>query len=87
MCLKSAFRNRAGSVDWANGVRLVPPASTGHLLASTVMSGVLAGDTEMTSATVGAGDKRLADKIAVDLGNFFIDQDWIMPDTVIRPHF
>ena len=26
--------------------------------------------------------KRLADKIAADLGNFFIDQGWIPPDAV-----
>jgi hypothetical protein len=36
----------------------------------------------MTSATVEADGKRLADDIAKDLGNFFIDQDWIPPDAV-----
>lgn len=57
-------------------------AITGHLLASTVISGGLATGTEMTSATVEADGKRLADKIAADLGNFFIDQGWIPPEAV-----
>jgi hypothetical protein len=57
-------------------------AIAGHLLTSTVVSGVVAGGSEMTSATVEADGKRLADKIAQDLGNFFIDQDWIPPDAV-----
>jgi hypothetical protein len=57
-------------------------AIAGHLLASTVISGALSGATEMTSATVEADGKRLAEKIAADLGNFFIDQDWIPPDAV-----
>jgi hypothetical protein len=57
-------------------------AIAGHLLTSTVVSGAVAGGTEMTSATVEADGKRLADDIAKDLGNFFIDQDWIPPDAV-----
>jgi hypothetical protein len=57
-------------------------AIAGHLLTSTLISGTVAGASEMTSATVEDDGKRLADKIAVDLGNFFIDQDWIPPDAV-----
>jgi hypothetical protein len=57
-------------------------AIAGHLLASTVVSGVVAGGSEMTSATVEADAKRLADKIAADLGKFFVDQGWIPPDAV-----
>jgi hypothetical protein len=57
-------------------------AIAGHLLTSTVVSGAVAGGSEMTSATVEADGKRLADKIAADLGNFFIDQDWIPPEAV-----
>jgi hypothetical protein len=57
-------------------------AITGHLLASTVVSGTLAGVSEMTSATVESDAKRLAEKIAADLGNFFVDQGWIPPDAV-----
>jgi Domain of unknown function (DUF4410) len=57
-------------------------AIAGHLLASTLISGTVAGASEMTSATVEADGKRLADKIAADLGNFFVDQDWIPPDAV-----
>ena len=57
-------------------------AIAGHLLTSTLISGTVAGASEMTSATVEADGKRLAEKIAADLGNFFIDQDWIPPDAV-----
>jgi len=57
-------------------------AIAGHLLTSTVVSGVLAGTSEMTSATVEADAKRMADKIAADLGKFFVEQGWIPPDAV-----
>jgi hypothetical protein len=57
-------------------------AITGHLLASTVVSGALAAGTEMTTATVEADAKRLAEKIAADLGKFFVDQGWIPPGAV-----
>ncbi len=62
-------------------------AIAGHLLASTLVSGTLSGATEMTSATVESDAKRLADKIAVDLGNFFVDQGWIPPDAVKKKSF
>jgi len=62
-------------------------AIAGHLLVSTVVSGAVAGGTEMTSATVEADGKRLADKIAVDLGNFFVNQAWIPPDAVKKSFF
>ncbi len=62
-------------------------AIAGHLLMSTVVSGAVAGGTEMTSATVEADGKRLADKIAVDLGNFFVNQAWIPPDAVKKSFF
>ncbi|MGW8221798.1 MAG: DUF4410 domain-containing protein [Syntrophobacteria bacterium] len=62
-------------------------AIAGHLLTSTVVSGAVAGGTEMTSATVEADGKRLAEDIAKDLGNFFIDQDWIPPDAVKKSRF
>jgi len=57
-------------------------AIAGHLLASTLVSGALSTTTEMTSATVEADAKRLAEKIAADLGKFFVDQGWIPPDAV-----
>ena len=57
-------------------------AIAGHLLASTVVSGALAAGTEMTSATVEADGKRLAEDIAQDLGKFFVDQGWIPPDVI-----
>ena len=57
-------------------------AIAGHLLMSTAVSGTLAGTSEVTSATVEGDGKRLAEDIAKDLGNFFIDQDWIPPDAV-----
>jgi len=57
-------------------------AITGHLLASTAISGTLATGTEMTSATVEADGKRLAEDIAKDLGKFFVDQGWIPPEAM-----
>ena len=57
-------------------------AIAGHLLTSTLVSGVVAGHSEMTSATVEADAKRLADKIAANLGKFFVDQGWIPPEAV-----
>ena len=57
-------------------------AIAGHVLTSTVVSGAVAGGSEMTSATVEADGKRLADNIAQDLGKFFVGQDWIPPDAV-----
>jgi hypothetical protein len=62
-------------------------AVAGHLLMSTEVSGAIAGATEMTTATVEADGKRLADKIAVDLGNFFVTQGWIPPDAVKKSFF
>ena len=57
-------------------------AIAGHLLASTVVSGALSAGTEMTSATVEADGKRLAEDIAKDLGKFFVDQGWIPPEAM-----
>ena len=62
-------------------------AIAGHLLASTVVSGALAGGTEMTSATVEADGKRLAENIAQDLGKFFVEQGWIPPEAVKKKLF
>ena len=62
-------------------------AIAGHLLMSTVVSGAVAGVSEMTSATVEADGKRMADKIAVDLGSFFVNQAWIPPDAVKKSFF
>jgi hypothetical protein len=62
-------------------------AIAGHLLVSTVVSGALASGSEMTSATVEADGKRMADKIAAELGNFFVSQAWIPPDAVKKSFF
>jgi hypothetical protein len=62
-------------------------AIAGHLLVSTVVSGALASGSELTSATVEADGKRMADKIAVELGNFFVSQAWIPPDAVKKSFF
>jgi hypothetical protein len=60
-------------------------AITNHLLMSTIVSGTLAGVSEMTAATVEADGKRMADKVAYDIGQFFIMQAWIPPDAVKKP--
>lgn len=60
-------------------------AITNHLLMSTLVSGTLAGVSEMTAATVEADGKRMADKVAYDIGQFFIMQAWIPPDAVKKP--
>jgi hypothetical protein len=62
-------------------------AIAGHLLTSTVVSGALAGGTEMTSATVEGDGKRLAENIAQDPGKFFVGQDWIPPEAVKKSRF
>jgi hypothetical protein len=60
-------------------------AIANHLLMSTVVSGTLAGVSEMTAATVEADGKRLAEKIAYDIGQFFVMQAWVPPDAVKKP--
>ena len=60
-------------------------ATANHLLMSTVVSGTLAGVSEVTAATVEADGKRMADKVAYDIGQFFIMQAWIPPDAVKKP--
>ncbi len=62
-------------------------AGVGRLLTSTVVSGVVARGPEMTSATVARDGKRLADKIALDLGNYFVSQAWIAPDALKKSFF
>ena len=60
-------------------------AVANHLLMSTLVSGTLAGASELTVATVEADGKRLASQIAYDIGQFFILQAWIPPDAVKKP--
>jgi hypothetical protein len=62
-------------------------ALAGHLLTSTLVSGAVAGGTEMTVATVQADGKRLADKIAKDLGEYFVNQGWIPPEALNQSLF
>jgi len=62
-------------------------ALAGHLLASAVVSGAVAGGTEMTLATVQSDGKRLADQIAKDLGQYFVDQGWIPPEALKKSLF
>jgi hypothetical protein len=38
----------------------------------------------MTSATVEADGKRLAKKVAADLGKFFVEQGWIPPEALTK---
>jgi hypothetical protein len=48
--------------------------------------GALATGSEIGFATVAEG-KRMANKIAANLGNFFVSQAWIPPDAVKKPFF
>jgi hypothetical protein len=57
-------------------------AIAGHVLTSTVVSGAVAGGTEMTSATVEADGRRLAKNVAKELGQFFVAQQWVPASAV-----
>ncbi|MEZ5572802.1 MAG: DUF4410 domain-containing protein [Halioglobus sp.] len=57
-------------------------ALTHHLMAATAVSGTLSAVGEVTFETVQSDGKRLADKIAAHLGDYFVSQGWISPDTV-----
>jgi hypothetical protein len=57
-------------------------ALTHHLLTSTVVSGTLAAVSEVKFNTVEDDGRRLADKIAADLGQYFVSQGWIPPGAV-----
>jgi outer membrane murein-binding lipoprotein Lpp len=52
-------------------------ALTHHLLASTLVSGTVAGVSEAKYDTVEDDGRRLAEKIAAELGQFFVEQGWI----------
>jgi len=62
-------------------------AIAGHLLASTLVSGALSATSEMTFATVEADAERLAEKVAADLGKFFVNEGWIPPEAVKHSFF
>jgi outer membrane murein-binding lipoprotein Lpp len=57
-------------------------ALTHHLMASTLVSGTVAGVSEAKFDTVEDDGRRLADKIAADLGQFFVEQGWIPPGAI-----
>jgi hypothetical protein len=57
-------------------------ALAGHLLALTAVSGALSAGTDLTLDTVESDGKRLADKIARDLGRYFVEQGWIPPEAI-----
>ena len=57
-------------------------ALAGHLLTSTILSGSLTAIGETSWATVEADAKRMAKKVADDLGQFFVAQGWIPPSAV-----
>lgn len=77
---KSGYKPGMGLMMGVGGI-------AGHLLTSTLVSGAVSGVSEMTAATVEADGKRLAEKIAPDLGKFFVEQGWIPPDAVKKPLF
>lgn len=57
-------------------------AITHHLLASTLVSGTVAGVSEAKFDTVEDDGRRLADRIGAALGQFFVEQGWIPPGAV-----
>ncbi len=57
---------------------------THHLLTSTLVSGTVAGVSEAKFDTVEDDGRRLADKIAADLGQYFVSQGWI-PAGAVKP--
>ena len=58
---------------------------THHLLTSTLVSGTVAGVSEAKFDTVENDGRRMADKIAADLGQYFVSQGWIPPGAVKSP--
>jgi hypothetical protein len=64
------------------GVLMGAGALAGHLLASTLVSGTLSTAGELSFQTVQADAKRLAGKVAAELGQFFVQQGWIAPEAV-----
>ncbi len=58
-------------------------ALAGRLLTSTVVSGGMSAAGEVSWETVEADAKRLAEKVADDLGPFFVSQGWI-PASAIK---
>jgi len=55
---------------------------THHLLTSTLVSGTVAGVSEAKFDTVEDDGHRMADKIASNLGQYFVSQGWIPPGAV-----
>jgi hypothetical protein len=55
---------------------------THHLLTSTLVSGTVAGVSEAKFDTVEDDGRRMADKIAANLGQYFVSQGWIPPGAV-----
>jgi hypothetical protein len=60
-------------------------ALTHHLLASTLVSGSISTAGELKFETVDADGRRLADKIAANLGQYFVSQGWIPAGAVKSP--
>ena len=58
---------------------------THHLLTSTLVSGTVAGVSEVKFDTVEDDGRRMAEKIAADLGQYFVSQGWIPPGAVKSP--
>jgi hypothetical protein len=55
---------------------------THHLLTSTLVSGTVAGVSEAKFDTVEDDGRRMADKVAASLGQYFVSQGWIPPGAV-----
>ena len=76
-----ALRGNAKSSDTPGMAELVGVgAILGRVVGLSAISGTLSAGSELTVNTVESDGRRLADKIARDLGQYFVEQGWIPPE-------
>jgi len=78
-----ALRGNAKSSDAPGMAELVGVgAILGRVVGLSAISGTLSAGSELTVNTAESDGRRLADKIARDLGQYFVEQGWIPPEAV-----
>lgn len=78
-----ALHGNAKSSDAPGMAELVGVgAILGRVVGLSAISGTLSAGSELTVNTVESDGRRLADKIARDLGQYFVEQGWIPPEAV-----